>query len=337
MAGPGRRGRGRRGGASVFREPRAGRGPQRLVVELEPLTANQLAVQADLLLWFALGTVAIVLLLSALFARVLNQRARLATELERDRQLAALGEMSAVLAHELRNPLASLKGHAQLLVESLTPGAAPERKAQRVVDEAVRIEHLISDLLEFARTGELNRQAIDAWDIVLAAAEDVGKDLVRLESPGTTKPENGRPRRWRLDGARVEQSLGNVLRNAVQASPPGDKPVVSLGLDGDDLVITVRDFGDGITPGDEERIFAPFHTGRVRGTGLGLAIARRIVERHGGQIVAGNHPDGGAEIRLIFPGDARVLETAPETAPGTEPAGSSSGPARGVDSRGADE
>jgi two-component system sensor histidine kinase HydH len=264
------------------------------VYEFEPLVAFALKDQARVLLAAAVVSSAVVILLALAFNRSLKQREALRDELERGRRLAALGEMSAVLAHELRNPLASLKGHAQLLLERL-PSAGPEHeKSRRVVNEAVRLENLMNDLLDFIRSGELSRRPCDPNEILRAAVEQVGPERVSAAYAPA-------PRRWSLDAPRLQQVLSNVLSNALQASPPDQRPEAAVREEGRALIFSVRDFGAGVPAGEEERIFEPFYTKRVRGIGLGLAVARRIVELHGGEITASKHPGGGALFTVRVP------------------------------------
>ena len=109
-----------------------------------------------------------------------------------------------------------------------------------------------------------------------------------------------------MDRLRIERVLINLLRNAVQASPPdGEVELMVMATDGGTL-FEVRDHGDGLPPGEEEWIFEPFHTKRVKGTGLGLAVSKRIVDAHNGHISAGNHPKGGAVFRFWLPGEKRL-------------------------------
>jgi two-component system sensor histidine kinase HydH len=266
----------------------------RIAYEFEPLAAQELEAQSQRLLAVAVVSCVGILVLAFAFSRALAQREALAGELERGRRLAALGTMSAVLAHELRNPLASLKGHAQLLAERVERDEVLRPKADRVVNEAVRLEQLMNDLLAFVKSGELRREEADPNDVLRAAVEASGNGSVEARYlPGRTP--------WPLDSGRMQQALENVLRNAVQASPQGHRVEAAVGMEGRALVFTVRDHGPGIPAGEEERIFEPFVTGRVRGVGLGLAIARRIVELHGGTVSAKSHAGGGAEFRLTVP------------------------------------
>lgn len=267
--------------------------PRRMVYEFEPLAAQELERQASGLLWVAIVSCAGILAFALAFARTLSQREVMQAELERGRTLAALGSMSAVLAHEVRNPLASLKGHAQLLAETVESDPALRPKVERVVSEATRLERLTNDLLDFVRGGEADLREADPNEILRAAVEAVGAPV---------RPEllPGRPS-WLLDSGRLRQALENVLRNAAQADGREQPIEARVAIEGDWLVYSVRDDGRGIAEGEEERIFEPFVTDRVRGVGLGLAVTRRIVEQHGGTVSARNHPSGGAELRIALP------------------------------------
>jgi two-component system sensor histidine kinase HydH len=215
------------------------------------------------------------------------------------RRLAALGEMSAVLAHEIRNPLASLKGHAQLLAEGLQDGSAQRRSADRVVSEAKRLERLASSLLDFVRTSQVELETVDPAELARECAAEAGAGRVDVEDAGA-------PPAWRLDALRMRQVLRNLVENALQASPPEARVTVRVALAqgdsrGERLVYEVRDVGEGISAAVQERLFDPFHTTRTTGTGLGLAVARRIVELHGGTITGANDPAGGAVFRVFLP------------------------------------
>jgi two-component system sensor histidine kinase HydH len=202
--------------------------------------------------------------------------------------------MSAVLAHEIRNPLASLKGHAQLLAGRLAPESAERRKADRVVGEAKRLENLVTDLLAFTRSAPISRRPADPARLLRSAVHEVGGDTFAIEDAGA-------PAEWSLDPDRIRQALTNLLRNAAQASPEGTTIETSVAAANGKLVFTVRDHGDGLRSGDEVRVFEPFYTTRTQGTGLGLAVASRIADMHDGSITASNHPGGGAIFRIEIP------------------------------------
>lgn len=270
-------------------------GPGHVIVEFAPRQWPQLMSAARRLLVFGSATAAVVIMLSVLAWQVLRRQRTMEQEAMRARHLASLGEMSAALAHEIRNPLASLKGHAQLLDEALdAPGMETTRaKANRIVAEAVRLERITNDLLDFVRQGELERVEVDLGTLLRETAGDILKpDRLRLAIPA-------KPVVMNVDSGRLRQVIDNVIRNAAQAAD--DVVEVALAEEENTVVLTVRDHGAGIASGQEERIFEPFFTTRTRGTGLGLSIARRIVDLHGGTLTAGNHAEGGALFRLTLP------------------------------------
>jgi two-component system, NtrC family, sensor histidine kinase HydH len=264
-----------------------GLGPPSIIVEFEPVLAESMAARALGTLVVA-GIVALVLMGAGIAFWRISQR------MEEQRRLTALGEMSAVMAHEIRNPLASLKGHAQLLVERL-PAGAERRKAERVVDEATRLESLTSDLLDFARSGPIDVRPVDPVALTRSAVREVLGEQASVNAPNA-------PDRWPLDERRFRQAvLVNLLRNAAQAVPATRPPETTVVRENGNLVFSIRDFGPGLPPEQEEHIFDAFFTTRTTGTGLGLAVARRIVELHGGRIDAGNVPGGGARFRVVLP------------------------------------
>lgn len=266
----------------------------RVVYEFAPLVSLELKRRSTELLVIALLCAAGVVGLALALARSLQHRERMSEELENGRRLAALGTMSAVLAHEIRNPLASLKGHAQLLAEAVESDAKLAPKVGRIVSEAIRLERLTNELLDFVKSGELKRARLDAAEVLRAAV--AATDEARITLHVSTLPVMA----W-LDAGRLQQALENVLRNALQASPPEAKVEASVRAEGAWIVYTVRDHGHGIPQGDEARIFEPFVTGRTQGVGLGLAITRRIVEQHGGTLAARNAEGGGAELTFRLP------------------------------------
>jgi two-component system sensor histidine kinase HydH len=279
---------GRRGG---------GRHGARLVIEIEPVEAEELDEAANRSLGIGLAAAAVLIVIAAFLFRRVLRREQVERERERDRRLAQLGELSAVLAHEIRNPLASLKGNAQLLAGTLPAGEKPRQKADRVVDEAVRLEALTNDLLEFVRTGELRRQLVDPVAVlrdsaaVVVAAGDAAADQIEVVMEAAFPP-------WSLDQARMREVLVNLIDNAIAAGPPVRATVA---MSDGNLVYEISDHGPGVAPGDSEKIFEPFFTRKTKGTGLGLAVARRIVEQHGGTITAGAAPGGGARFRVALP------------------------------------
>jgi len=272
----------------------AGQALPDLVLEFEPTVANQLRDRATKSFIFSITAAISLLALTLGLWLSLAREEKRRQQSERERQLAALGEMSAVLAHEIRNPLASLKGHAQLLGEQLGDEPKLQKKVERIVDEAKRLEELTSTLLDLVRSSSVSPRPSDPAQLLRDAAEAVDRARIRVESADA-------PSSWPLDPLRMDQVLKNLLQNAVQASPDGAAVHASVGLERGALVVRVRDHGPGLPAGSEQQIFEPFHTTRVQGTGLGLAVARRIVELHGGQISGENQAEGGALFTLRIP------------------------------------
>jgi two-component system sensor histidine kinase HydH len=265
-----------------------------VVLEFEPLIAMRLLQRSTRLLYSGVAAAVVMMIAAMTFWRLSLRYEQVRGRIEEQRRLAVLGQMSAVLAHEIRNPLASLKGHAQLLSEHLTEGSPDRRKADVVVLEATRLELLTSDLLEFARIGPIDESMVDPAELVSSCVEDVAPGGFELDLAAA-------PAMWRLDGPRLRRALINVLRNSIQASPPGKRPVVGVTTSDHQLAITVRDHGPGLPPGQEDRIFDPFFTTRTTGTGLGLSVARQIVELHHGILKAANHEGGGAILQIVIP------------------------------------
>ncbi len=266
-----------------------GRGALWVAMEIEPVQARELrSASRRTVALGALGAAVLIGFATWLVLAELRRRAR-ERERERERRLASLGEMSAVLAHEIRNPLASLKGNAQLLAASLPAGEKPRAKAERVVDEAVRLEKLTKDLLAFVRTGELARTDVEPAALVRDAA--AGFQGVTVDTPDA-------PATWSLDAPRIREVLINLIDNGLAAGAPVHVRVAGQGRA---LVIEVSDKGPGVKADERDKVFEPFFTGKTQGTGLGLAIARRVVELHGGTIRVDDAPGGGARFHIEIP------------------------------------
>lgn len=274
-----------------FRRLRDGGGNWRVIIELDPVQADELRDASTLSL--AIGAIAGASLLGVAIVLVVREARRNAEERERERErrLATVGEMSAVLAHEIKNPLASLKGNAQLLVSLLPAGEKPRAKAERVVDEALRLEKLTNDLLRFVRTGTINREPIDPGALLTEAATSVQGDVAVDTSQA--------PPSWSLDAARIREVVVNLVDNAVAAGPP---VTATMRSERGRLVIEIADRGNGVPEDERDKIFEAFHTSKTQGTGLGLAVARRIIEQHGGTIAVLSNPGGGALFRAEIPG-----------------------------------
>jgi len=223
--------------------------------------------------------------------------------LERKTRLAALGEMAAGLAHEIRNPLGGIQLYASLLSQDLADREESLKTVKKIAAGVKRLEALVGQVLQFTRDIIVQPQAIDLARIVDQAVEDASKTMrdrnVRCEVHGPPSlPATGDP-------LMLGQALLNLLLNAAEAIEGGGAVYVRYGpplpdSDARQFRLTVRDTGAGIASEVMDRIFNPFFTTKEAGTGLGLAIVHRIVEAHEGTIVATNAEGGGAtfEVRV---------------------------------------
>jgi two-component system sensor histidine kinase PilS (NtrC family) len=214
-------------------------------------------------------------------------------------RLATVGRMAANIAHEIRNPLASLTGAIEVLTSPLTADEARERLSQIVARESERLNHIIKNFLEYARPAPLSIATFD----VAAAAEEVLLLLEHRTSPGSVKVirEFAPSIPWAVDAQQFRQILWNLCLNAVEAMPEGGELHVSAAVRGATLEVAVSDTGDGIAAADVSHVFEPFFSTKPEGTGLGLALVHRIVQDHGGEIDVRSSPGLGTTFTLTLP------------------------------------
>lgn len=219
-------------------------------------------------------------------------------QVRRAERLAALGQLTAGLAHELRNPLGTIKTSAELLARSVPKdNAIAHEMTGYISSEVDRTNQIITRFLDFARPQHLRLELAD-----IAAILD--KTIASL--PGVQVYKNYSPDvpPVRVDAELLERVFSNLIQNAAQASPPGGVVTVKTQLLNDDrLEVAVIDRGSGIDPKNLESIFNPFFTTKAEGVGLGLAICSKIVDEHGGHIVVDSTPGEGSVFRVVLPVD----------------------------------
>src|SRR6059058_2992878 len=227
-------------------------------------------------------------------------RARLA----QTEKLAALGQLAAAVAHEVRSPLAVIRSAAQGLAESLPRDDEEARRAYSFITAEIdRLGNVVNSLLAFTRPLRVEARPVSVHQLfdralLLAREELDGKALrVRRDEP-TALPE------VRADGDLICQVLLGLLANAAEAAPSGGEVALAAAAADGTVEIAVADSGPGVPPELRARIFEPFFTTRPHGTGLGLAVARHIVEAHGGRIEVGERTGGGARFTLRLPAAA---------------------------------
>jgi signal transduction histidine kinase len=236
-----------------------------------------------------------------------RRRESLQRELAHKERLSSLGQMAAGLAHEIKNPLGSIQGAAEILGDDAgadARGSDPRRADLLGVlaKESKRLGVVVDHFLSFARPRPLDLAEVDVNQVVADAAAQVGLDAERRHIDVACRCADGLPT-IRADGSQLHQVLLNVLLNAVASSSNGDGVVVKTARRSGGVEIVVRDRGSGIAPEDLPRVFDPFFTTRDTGTGLGLSISHAIVTDHGGRIAIESERGAGTTVTISLPRD----------------------------------
>ncbi len=239
--------------------------------------------------------------------RLREELASTNTQLQRSKRLAALGEMAAGIAHEVRNPLAAISLYAQMLQEDIPAQTEPWETAGKIESAVRGLEAVVTDVLTFSqelnpvqshcRVIELFERAIDLQrPAILNASIVVDDQALDPELMIEADPEL------------IHRAMTNVIRNAIDAmAPDGGTLTLGAAVESGQIVLTIADTGPGIESSQIDRIFNPFFTTRSTGTGLGLAIVHRIIDVHGGSIAV--HNKDGAVFVLCLPSDQRSAES----------------------------
>jgi signal transduction histidine kinase len=234
-------------------------------------------------------------------SRLVEENVRLERQVAQGERLAALGQMAATVAHEVKNPLSAIKSIAQVMREDENVKREYERDLSLIVGETDRLSRSVTQLLSFARTSPSAVAPSHAAELVRAVVE-----LFRAEASGRNiKIECRAQIEGDLEGpaaSALRDALSNLLINAIQATPLGGHISVEAEIKDKHLLVTVTDSGPGIAPDLRERIWEPFFTTKQRGTGLGLAIVRKRMEEAGGSARLTTTQEGqGARFELRVP------------------------------------
>lgn len=221
----------------------------------------------------------------------LRQRVR-----QKDR-MAAVGEMAATIAHEIRNPLGGIRGFAALLARDIDSDDPRRRLVDKIEVGAKDLERVVSELLEYTRPVDLRLRATSCADLVEAAIGYIDQDkgpaaIENVVDPGVHAM---------VDSDKMRQVLLNILLNAVQSIEDAGSVRVTADSNSATVTVAVSDTGTGMTPEQVAQAFAPFYTTKEKGTGLGLAVAAKIVEGHGGHIDVESEPGKGSTFRVHLP------------------------------------
>ncbi len=223
-------------------------------------------------------------------------------EMRETERLAAVGRMAAGVAHEVRNPLSSVKGLALLLQRKFSPGSNEHETATLLIQEVERINRTISELLSFARPAPLELTRVDLRlllerQIRLLAADTASDGIsFTLEAPDDLRP-------LAADQDRLNQVFVNILLNGVQAMPDGGKLIVRAwnNCEENSVVVSVTDSGSGMDEHIINQVFFPYFTTKKGGTGIGLALSQKVINEHGGTIQIHSVPGQGTVVTVTLP------------------------------------
>jgi len=237
----------------------------------------------------------------------MTEKKRLERAVRRSQRLAALGELAAGVAHEVRNPLGGIRLASQLLEQEIGNDAPKLEYTSVIIHEVDRLNRLVENLLEFAQPTGVNLEDTELSSLLDRALHLV-EDQIHSKSIETQlEVEPGLPP-VPMDPEKILQVLINLLLNAVEASPDGETIRIMAGIDTGysaegrrHVVIEVQDRGSGIAPDVQDHVFTPFFTTKEKGSGLGLAISHRIVEEHGGSLDFVSPPGAGATFFVALP------------------------------------
>ena len=237
----------------------------------------------------------------ALILRDLSEIRRLQDEIHRQEKLAAMGGLAAGVAHEVRNPLSSIKALATFFAGQFAEGSQAWEAAGVMIQEVDRLNRVITELLDFARPSDLKKQPNDIGLLLSRSIQLIQQDATNKNVDIELHTETGICSPW-IDSDRLAQCLLNLYINAIQAMQNGGTLTVSCTSAGAEYInITVKDTGSGISADQLKKIFDPYFTTKKRGTGLGLAIVYKIVEAHQGQLTVHSTIGEGTSFTITIP------------------------------------
>jgi PAS domain S-box-containing protein len=235
----------------------------------------------------------------------LTEVKRLESQVRQMHTLAALGEMAATVAHEIRNPLGGIASFANLLERDLDADDPNRRMVRQITVGVARLNRIVSSLLSYTRPLNLNTHPVELSQTVEEAAAFFEIDAARQNPEVTIERRFAESRTCQVDTEQFHQVVLNLLLNARQAMPEGGTIEIELtserAEDGDWALVAVRDTGVGIDADVRDKLFTPFFTTKEDGTGLGLVTSKKIVEAHGGRISVDSVPGEGTCFTIALP------------------------------------
>lgn len=259
--------------------------------------------------WFlvgaAVGAVSAVLVIRFHHRRAAARTAELEARTREAERLAFVGALASGLAHEVKNPLSTLRLNLQLLEEDLTepqqvPASRMRARVQVLRREVERLNQVLEDYLRFARQHQLDREPTDLNQVVDELLEFVRPEALRRNVHIRQQFTPALPTMM-LDETLLKQALLNLIVNAFEAMPEGGELIVQTELEDSTAVIRITDTGVGIPPEELDKVFRVYYSTKETGTGLGLPTARRIVQEHGGRLELTSEPGRGTQVVVRLP------------------------------------
>jgi two-component system, NtrC family, sensor histidine kinase HydH len=234
-----------------------------------------------------------------LLARNVTVIRQMEQEVARSRHLNAIGSLAAGVAHEIRNPLSSIKGFAVYFKQRLSGNKEDEETADIMIAETERLNRVISQLIEFARPLDLKRKPTNLTDLVRHVIRLVEGEAKKNAVEIDVKAVEDLPQAD-IDPDKIKQVLLNIFLNALAAMPAGGSLSIEIAAQKDWMDVTVSDTGSGIKEEDLPRIYDPYFTSKPAGTGLGLAVVQKIMDAHGGLVQMESQAGSGTKVTLCF-------------------------------------
>jgi signal transduction histidine kinase len=244
-------------------------------------------------------SISIVFVLGVLFSGVQARLTRAEAAIQRAETLAAMGRMTAGIAHEIRNPLGIIRATAARLKKRYDDPQHADERFDYITEEVDRLDAILSGYLAFAKDGQAQVEERDLVPLVhkalhiLEAELTAARIVLQVDMPESCT--------LRADEQRIKQLILNIVLNSVQAMPDGGTLRVRLDAGGRDAVLRFEDSGPGFPQLDRDRLLDPFFTTREKGSGLGLSVVQSIVEQHGGRVELGDAAGGGARVDVYLP------------------------------------
>jgi signal transduction histidine kinase len=229
-----------------------------------------------------------------------EEKLRIERRLAHSERLASVGEMSAYIAHEIRNPLVAIGGFANSLLKTSCPDENCRRKARIIVDEVRRLEVVLRSIMNFARPLEPQKQ-LASLNRILTEACSLYRQIFRSRKIKLRKKLARDLPEIRFDPTLIKQAVINIIRNAVESMPSGGELTLQTEVCWDHVILIISDTGHGMPSEVVKNIFNPFFTTKQDGMGIGLAMTKKIIEDHGGEITIQSLAGAGTTFNICLP------------------------------------